>query len=418
MVNCIKKALNWIKKKWKQLLLFLGIGVTICFAVGAPADKSFEQLPNVQKLETKYEVSLSEHGKVEIDCQKVSLQKWDGEVKLDISLPIIGEPEQNNGRLKWKNDKMEVYTYPLNPTEQMTDGGFEIEIVLKEKPDTNVVTLNIETENLDFFYQPELTQEEIDNGAYRPENVVGSYAVYHSNKTNIHSSQAEADKYKVGKAYHIYRPKVCDNDDWCVWGELDINIDLGVLSVVIPQDFIDKAVYPIKHVAGLTFGYTEAGETDFAGNDYIVGAVEASSEVGNGTKISGYLYGSAGTSGNAKANLYNTSGALITNGTTDEVVISEGNSGSWYDMSFVSSPSIVAQTYWIAVWFESTGGNGNWRCDSVEEAEIEYKIVTYGSWPNPLEGTTNSNGWRLSAYVTYISPGGEEIPSVPPIIFE
>ena len=58
------------------------------------------------------------------------------------------------------------------------DGGFKIDILLNEKPNTNRFCYQIEGyEDYDFFYQPALTQEEIDDGAERPENIIGSYAV-------------------------------------------------------------------------------------------------------------------------------------------------------------------------------------------------------------------------------------------------
>ncbi len=60
-------------------------------------------------------------------------------------------------------------------------GGFEIEIVLDEAPASNVFDVQVEgVEDLDFFHLPELTAEEIAEGAVRPENLVGSCAVYHS----------------------------------------------------------------------------------------------------------------------------------------------------------------------------------------------------------------------------------------------
>ena len=67
----------------------------------------------------------------------------------------------------------------------MEDGGFEIEIALDEAPASNVFDFQIErAADLDFFYQPELTAEEIAEGAVRPENVVDSCAVHHKTKAN------------------------------------------------------------------------------------------------------------------------------------------------------------------------------------------------------------------------------------------
>ncbi|GAJ07831.1 unnamed protein product, partial [marine sediment metagenome] len=106
--------------------------------------------------------------------------------------------------------------------------------------------------NLNFYYQPPLNESlnlsnydfvnethAIKNGStvfYQPIDVIGSYAVYHSSKRD--------NKYKTGKAFHIYRPKIIDaNDEW-VWGVM--NISNSVLSITIDQDWLNNAVYPIQ----------------------------------------------------------------------------------------------------------------------------------------------------------------------------
>ena len=85
----------------------------------------------------------------------------------------------------------------------MEDGGFEIEVYFPERPASNVFRFAIEgAEELDFFYQPELTPEELAQDAVRPENVVGSYAVYHKTEANHRVGDTN---YATGKAFHIYR---------------------------------------------------------------------------------------------------------------------------------------------------------------------------------------------------------------------
>jgi hypothetical protein len=91
----------------------------------------------------------------------------------------------------------------------------------------------------------------------RPENVVGSYVVYASeNKINWVGGK----EYKCGQVGFIYRPRIIDSAGTEVWG--DLHIENGILSVIIPQEFLDKAVYPVRHAAGLTFGYTTDGGSD------------------------------------------------------------------------------------------------------------------------------------------------------------
>jgi len=61
-----------------------------------------------------------------------------------------------------------MHAYPLLPGNGMEDGGFVIEIHLPEEPDTNVFEFAIE--DLDFFHQPALTDEEIAEGTIRPKS--------------------------------------------------------------------------------------------------------------------------------------------------------------------------------------------------------------------------------------------------------
>ena len=72
-------------------------------------------------------------------------------------------------RIEWKGDKAETHAYPLPTGEGMEDGGFEIEIYLPEKLDTNLFEFAMEgADDLDFFHQPEFPADEIAQGAVRP----------------------------------------------------------------------------------------------------------------------------------------------------------------------------------------------------------------------------------------------------------
>ena len=144
-----------------------------------------------------------------------------------------------------------------------TPDSIEIDIVVDSKPLSNVFTYDIQTKGLSFHYQPELTQEEIaEGGIYRPDNIVGSYAVYHSSKANNYKYSNGTEKnYKTGKAFHIYRPKAYDVKGewrWC-----DLYIDNDKLVVTVPQDFLDTAKYPV--VVDPKFGVeTEGGSAGYS----------------------------------------------------------------------------------------------------------------------------------------------------------
>ncbi len=247
-----------------------------------PSVKSFKKIND-----TTFKIPIGneevEIGDKDSDSFKphAKLKRWGEECWIKLELPIAKniQPIEEKGKLEWVDSDKEVHFYPLEPRvvtegkskfEQLKEGGFEFELILKEKPTTNKISLLFESQGLEFWYQPALTQEEKDRGARRPENVVGSYAVYHKEQKKFIKSQAEGEKYKIGKAFHIYRPKIIDSDGWEVWGELNIDAKKGELTVTIPQDFIDNAVYPIRHAAGLDFGFTGDGASDFAFFDSLV----------------------------------------------------------------------------------------------------------------------------------------------------
>ena len=145
--------------------------------------------------------------KVSIEVDKyvpeVRFKKWGGEVDFGLtSLDVTGEAvysaEKNITQWKDKASTMLVESYPLKPAVGMEQGGFEIEVVLQEKPKSNTFAFAVSgAENLDFFYQPALDKEKqsepditkcsetvcVNKAGQivlsRPENVVGSYAVYH-----------------------------------------------------------------------------------------------------------------------------------------------------------------------------------------------------------------------------------------------
>jgi len=190
---------------------------------------------------------------------QVKLERWSNEVNFSVRLKDedtinTATVSTDKDKIVWDKGNIKIENYDYTEGE----GGYKFVWYLKSKPPTNKVEFTIQSKGLDFFYQPELTPEEIAQGAFRPENVVGSYAVYHQTKGGMNDSAGK--EYKTGKAFHIYRSKATDaNGNW-IWEDINIDTEKGILTVTTPQDFLDKAVYPIKSNS-LTFGYTSAGAT-------------------------------------------------------------------------------------------------------------------------------------------------------------
>ncbi len=312
---------------------------------------------------------------------QLKIMKWNNESNLSMRLIPTSEMECNESHFYHRDD--------------VKDGGHEFEFLLKEKPKSNVMNFTLRFKEATFHYQPELTQEEIDDGCYRPENVVGSYAVYGNKKNN---------EYQTGKICHIYRPEAVDNKgvkSWC-----DLNIQGEIATITIPQDFLDNATYPI--IVDPTFGYTTIGGTDST----------------PGTKESIWALGphSASTSGDVtsmSAYLKNANGLAFTLGFYDDdttfpndlqVDSAGGNAGAdgWQTQNMDSDTAITSGTpYWLSIHFD----NAAITCvfDSVGGFNRERKEnVTYvgGTMVDPWPGDSiNSSSREYSIYATYTETG-------------
>lgn len=213
--------------------------------------------------ESHFEISIPEkstsEGKTEVQFMKgrpeMVMKKWHGQATMSVRYEGVnasGTRPFLSNKVEWGQGNEKVRGY------QIDEDTYEFEVVLASKPATNKFDFIVEgMDDFDFFYQPPLTQEEIDSGLHRPENIVGSYAVYHKTKSG---HRLGSINYATGKAFHIYRPKAIDANGAEEWAEL--KYQNGVLSVTVPQSFLDSAVYPV--VVDPTFGYTSCGGSSAA----------------------------------------------------------------------------------------------------------------------------------------------------------
>lgn len=333
-------------------------------------------------------------------------KKW--ERFIDSAKNLLTSFGEIDGRAKevYENTKREMFDDP----------AYEFEITLKDKPSTNELEFSLQTKDIDFFYQPSLTEEiipekgEIVTDTYhlssggelkvfRPARVVGSYALYHKNPPkNIKDNK----KYETGKLGHIYRPKIYDADGKWVWGKLNVNIEKEILTVIIPQDFLDTARYPITHAAGSTFGYFSKGasQADFANT--IRGSKFTGAE-GIGNSVTAYLTANAANAYTVKANLYVHSTLVpLSRGTTDEKKsLGSGTLSALVTFNFSQQPTLTAIDYVVAVWgqgaYKSTL-NIHYDAGAVNQGQSQ-SLTYVGAWPNPLVPTLNTN--KYSLYVTY-----------------
>ncbi|MGQ9624290.1 MAG: hypothetical protein ACUVT9_02850 [Candidatus Bathycorpusculaceae bacterium] len=355
----------------------------------------------------------------EVFHPKLRLERWKGECWLKLcydDTKVAGKEKScklEENKVKWSCRDFDFHFYALNVSEQNEGGGLEFEIILKTKPPVNTFTLPFQSQNLLFYFQPPLTQRfkpedcivlsetfaRLKDGREirRPINVVGSYAVYHATRTNIHYSQTDAEKYKVGKAFHIYRPMAKDNVGNNVWCDLNIDEAEGVLTITVPQEFLDKAVYPI--VVDPTFGYTTKGGTDYHNPDhYSDGSVFTCPEAGIGESITMYLKQYGSLTPNLAFLIYqHSNNALVKE--TEEWTVTSGWDG-WKTLNFPSpKPSLTAQDYVLLLWHSDSVSF--YADDNGADKEHYWWNITY-NYDNPPNPAWFAHGSIIvSIYCTY-----------------
>lgn len=311
---------------------------------------------------------------------QVKVKRWDNEVNLSIRYKHKGEGketvEEKDGKVIWKKGKEEARFYEI-------DGAHEFEIILDEKPESNVVEFTIQTKGLDFFYQGEPTEADIALGMERPENVIGSYAVYSSQKK---INYTHGKNYGVGKICHIYRPKIIDaNENW-VWADLTIDEKRGIMKIDIPQEFLDSAAYPV--IVDPTIGYDSVGASTYLFGDEsaAVCTVYNSHTATTGDILRGIKFYAeeAFAAEPVAVSLYRVESNIPTSKFGTGGSINVNDSEQWWDVSGMSDAMTGGHIYGVAyggwdgnatageehtrVWGDSSSGSNTSRRDITEQS--------------------------------------------------
>lgn len=392
----------------------------------------------------------------------LKLNKWDSEVSLKVSIPYQisgeGETDEAEEKLVYKANNKQIEFLAKKPEEITTkdskgtehkfivneEGGVEFNTILETKPESNILEFPLEAKNLDFFYQPPLNEENQDKNLtctettctdkdnnvvnFRPENVVGSYAVYYKDNKSGDFTQMGGKNYKAGKAFHIYRPKIWDANGKEVYGSLSVILNNSEgspvnagskesgtspeilrsaqndkLVVTIPQSFLDSATYPIT--VDPNFGYETPGQTqwlsvyanDFAGSLF-TGAVGTVSKISlYCAHVSPPMYGSNYWKGLI---VQQDDLTIVAGGVGSEVNMPWGTSTDWYFSTL--TPTIEAVDYVLG--FVNKDGNATTVSyyDSGDANQGYYENDNnYASPTNPTSVTYSTN--KLSIYATYTS---------------
>lgn len=303
---------------------------------------------------------------------------------VEVARPLLNRNGVLEGRIK--------EPYETHDPAEYESEAHEFEIVLKEKPASNVMAFTLQHKEVDFFYQPELTAEDIERGESRPDSVVGSYAIYH--KTKMHN------EYRSGKVGHIYRPRIEDAAGNSTWGDLHIDPRANTLTVTIPQAFLDEATYPVRHAAGLTFGYTTAGASGQNTGNVIAGSIFNSPVAGEITGLTWYHF--AGVIGGTN----NKQGCIYVASSLARLAMTVGGVASvpigWNDYVHTPAVQIAGTTnYILCTWASLAKVNVQIAFDAGSAGQGNTQALTFslGAYPDPLVPSTNTN--KYSIYARY-----------------
>jgi len=318
------------------------------------------------------------------------------------------EPETVGGRARLTVGNLRHEFYDL-------DGDrTEWAMVFASRPGDNVVRFRLKhSADLTFHYQPELPPEEVEAGFRRPDNVVGSYAVYSHRSGNVRNSRGELiEVRRTGKVAHLYRPVLIDANGNRQWAEM--TIDGGWLYITMPGKWLDGAAYPV--VLDPTFGYTSVGGSTRNPQANQLVAWTVGGPASDGTLDSVSVYVSSGKA--ATCGLYEM-GASAPDALVEVGSEIDPTTSGWNTWTLAGTISVSSSKTYAVGWKHETGFS-TYNYDSGSgTVYVNSNASTYsaGSLDDPYGTPTGTYGGRdPSAYATYTESGGatERGPFTPP----
>lgn len=258
--------------------------------------------------------------------------------------------------------------------------GYELEITLESMPASNVIPLTVALSGVEVFYQDH--EDFLSNGGVRPHHVRGSFAIY--------TESDHENKRDSTKVLHIYRPWAEDAMGIKVWCDFDPTWD-GVddLNIIIPQSFLDVAVFPI--VIDPTLGYAGSG----ASTSTDAGVLHGVPVTGVlGTVVQGFFYGQS---------LQSTNTMYLYRVDDSRKVLAGNMTGlddvnAWYGSEEMST-RVLATDYYVC--YAGTGGgyvSFGLRYDAVSGAGVD------GAGDGADEENFTVVDKKYSVYVAYKAP--------------
>lgn len=286
--------------------------------------------------------------------------------------------------------------------------GYEFDIILQNKPASNVIELSMRHKNVAFYYQPPLAQEELDSGHVRWSHVEGSWAVYHADHEKV--SAENGNKYQCAKVGHIYRPWAQDAKGMRVWCDLHIDADNNEATITLPNEFYKSAEYPVT--IDPVMGYTKEGATGQSLTQEVVSIANDASLPYTGTIQSVTAYADINSNNSptlrASYGVYN-QGWLTKLDETGNFIVNNMIGAGWYTFATTTNPSLSAYTiYRPVIWVENPGDYESFTVfyDSYSISFGRSEAISYSD-PLPASITLPTSYNRAYSVYINISAGGE-----------
>ena len=283
--------------------------------------------------------------------------------------------------------------YHLQPAKLGSDVGFKLDLILYDKPKTNIFMFTLENaQDFDFYLQPPLSGEEILRGGHRADNVVYSYAVYHKTFRN--------NQYGTGKAFHIYRPLITDAEGNNIWANLEIKDNL--MTIEVDPKFLDTAKYPV--IVDPDIGTMTTGATDTPWDNLI--EMNCYNATSNGTLTSVTWLGKTPSTAYGHMAVYKNA---VYNATGPFTLLASKNHTAFYSGTtnvtaiFTMQPNITNNTAYCPAFLndDATGDVIELFYDSAKPPYYE-KNATDHLFPATITSWYGSGeSRRFSAYYTY-----------------
>jgi hypothetical protein len=458
-----------------KFLVLVGILISVLLSIAIPVKASFINPSGIYQEDRDYTVNITAPTLTKITNNKyeanfsgdkatigtgssafipnVTMYRFGTDSYIALGEPIINgqvlsgkglSTSITNSVVEWLSKDLifKFYNKPID--KQNTFGAFEYEIILaNSKAGTDAllgtISFPITSSGLVFYYQTPFTElyqngwsdqfkcnitvaeslvTNTDTGKIIREygkDVAGGYSVFYTGVNGLYTNQAEADYYKNGKAFQIYRPYLVDNANNIVYADMTIKNGYLTIDFTSISTWLNKAKYPV--VIDPTFGYsgTPSGWSGDTTNVLQSGIYTSANNAANLNNIKWYmkddLSGLGHTASFKGVMVLISSKNIISGG----VGADSGNisSAGWYTSSYSGAPAISASTgYGLSMTqIDNWGGVGaDYGMDTGTGTNSYYDSSnSYSSPTNPTDWAGQT--YICGVYATYTALAAPDAPT-------